>query len=139
MINHVWSVLCSGSVIDFETNSVSIHEVIEQIQINDEPQDGGVLPIPLEIISLWERTMLDTPAEGYERVLFETPSGKSKVASEAKIDLSVAKRHRQRVKFPGLMVSESGRYYFKVELRTGDEWQQVAAVPLIMMFETPTK
>jgi hypothetical protein len=137
MIDHIWSVLCSRSIVDSETNTVSIHDVIEQIKINTEPVPDGFLPISLEVITLWGRAKTDTPDEGVERVLFETPSGKSIVVSEARIDLSAAQRHRQRVKFTGLRLGESGRYYFKVELKNGDEWKQVAAIPITVIFESP--
>ena len=42
MIEHIWSVLCSRSVIDSETNNVSIQDVIEHIIINAEPTENGL-------------------------------------------------------------------------------------------------
>jgi len=97
-------------VIDSETNNVSIQDVIEQIIINAEPTENGFLPFPLELITLWGRKELDKPDSGTERVSFITPSGNSTVISEAKIDLSKVERHRPRVRFPGLPISEGGRY-----------------------------
>jgi len=51
MLEHIWSVLCSRSVIDSETNNVSIQDVIEQITINAEPAENGFLPFPMELIT----------------------------------------------------------------------------------------
>ena len=136
MIEHVWTVLCSRSVIDVETNNVSIQDVIEQISINAEPKPDGFLPFPLELITLWERQESNKPAEGTERITFVTPSGKSNVVYEAKIDLSAAERHRHKVKFPGLPLSEAGRYYFEVEAKEGDgDYHEVAAIPLSVIFQ----
>jgi hypothetical protein len=135
MIEHIWSVLCSRSVIDSETNNVSIQDVIEHIIINAEPTENGFLPFPLELITLWGRKELDKPAIGTERVAFVTPSGKSSIISESKIDLSKVERHRHRVRLPGLPLSEGGRYYFKVELTDGDQDHEVAAIPLVIQFQ----
>lgn len=135
MLEHIWSVLCSRSVIDSETNNVSIQDVIEQITIIAEPTDDGFLPFPLELITLWGRKEVDRPTNGTERVSFVTPSGKSTTISESKIDLSRVERHRQRVKLPGLPLDEAGRYYFRVEFKeNGDEYREVAAIPLTIQF-----
>src|SRR3990172_3519864 len=137
MIEHIWSVLCSRSVIDSETNNVSIQDVIEQITINAEPTEDGFLPFPLELITLWGRKEIDRPARGIERVSFVTPSGKHTIISESKIDLSKAERHRQRVRFPGLPIGEAGRHYFRVEFKeNGDQYREVAAVPLTVQFQS---
>lgn len=137
MIEHIWSVLCSRSVIDAETNNVSIQDVVEQITINAEPAKDGFLPFPLELITLWGRKETNEPATGVERVTFITPSGTSKIVSEAEINLSSVERFRHRVKFPGLLVSEAGKYYFKVELKNGDnEWREASAIPLKIIFQS---
>lgn len=138
MIEHIWSILCSRSVIDAETNNVSIQDVIEQIIISAKPMDNGFLPIQLELITLWGREANDA-IKGVERVTFISPSGKTEVVSEAEIDLSKVERHRQRVRFPGLPISDSGKYYFKVEMKIGtNEWKQVSAIPLQVVFQPPS-
>jgi len=136
MIEHIWSILCSRAVIDSETNNVSIQDVIEQITVNAEPVENGFLPIPFELITLWDREEIDKATKGIERITFITPSGKMDVISETEIDLTKAERHRQRVKFPGLPINEAGRYYFKVEVKNdNDEWKQVSAIPLKVLFQ----
>jgi hypothetical protein len=136
MLEHIWSVLCSRSVIDSETNNVSIQDVIEQITINAEPAENCFLPFPLELITLWGRKETNEATKGTERVTFITPSGKIQVVSEAEINLTKVERHRQRVRFPGLPVSEAGKYYFKVEIKNGNnDWQQVSAIPLTVIFQ----
>ena len=134
MLEHIWSVLCSRSVIDVETNNVSIQDVIEQITINAEPMEDGILPLPFELITLWGREDIQKPTKGVERITFVTPSGKSEVVSEAEIDLSSAERHRHRVKFPGLPLSEAGIYYFKVEV-SNSNWKSVSTIPLKVVFQ----
>ncbi|MBM3151373.1 MAG: hypothetical protein FJZ96_04085 [Chloroflexi bacterium] len=136
MIEHIWSVLCSQSVIDSETNTVSIQNVIEQILINSDPKPDGFLPIPLELITLWGRKESDRTEKGIERVSFVSPSKNTNVVAEATIDLSAAERYRHRVRFPGLPLHEAGRYYFIVEIKEdGGVWREAAAVPLTVMFQ----
>lgn len=138
MLEHIWSILCSRSVIDSETNNVSIQDVIEQITINAKPEENSFLPFPMELITLWGRDASNEPSKGSERVIFITPSGKSEVISEIEIDLTKVERHRQRTRFPGLPIGEAGRYYFKVEAKNGtNEWKQVSAVPLQVAFQAP--
>jgi hypothetical protein len=139
MIEHIWSVLCSRSVIDAETNNVSIQDVIEQIVISAKPVENGFLPIQLELITLWGREESNEPTKGFERITFISPSGKTEVVSEVEIDLIKGERHRQRVRFPGLPISESGKYYFKVEMKnSNNEWKQVSAIPLQVVFQPPS-
>ena len=139
MLEHIWSVLCSRSVIDSETNNVSIQDIIEQITINAEPVENGFLPFPMELITLWGREESNEPTKGTERVTFVTPSGKTKVISEAEIDLTTVERNRHRVRFAGLPVGETGKYYFRVELKNGNnEWKQVSAIPLKVVFQQPS-
>ena len=137
MIRHVWSVLCSRSVIDKDTNNVSIHDVIEQIGIQGEPKPDGFLAMPFEIISLWTRDASNAPIEGSERISVITPSGNESIAAEVQLDLTKVERHRHRVKFGGLPIVEEGNYYFLVELKYGDtEWNEVAKLPLKVLFDT---
>ena len=136
MIEHIWTVLCSRSVIDIETNNVSIQDVIEQITINSEPAQDGFLPIPFELITLYIRKESNVLTKGTERVAFITPSGKSEIVSEGIIDLSSAERFRHRVKFPGLPLKEGGRHYFIIEVKEEtNEWQKVATIPLTIVFQ----
>lgn len=137
MIEHIWSVLCSRSVIDAETNNVSIQDVIEQITINAKPEKNGFLPFPMELITLWGRDANNKPSKGLERVTFVAPSGKYEIVSEVEINLAKAERHRQRTRFPGLPIGEAGRYYFKIETKNdSNDWKQVSVIPLQVAFQT---
>ena len=140
MIDHVWTVVCSRSVIDRDSNNVSLQNVIEQLSLRVEPVPEGVCPIPLHVVTLWARTDLDVPARGYVRLTFLSPSSDALIGPlEAEIDLVDYRRHRTRAGFAVLPLRESGRYVFLVELRIEDEdeWQQVAAIPLEVNFVPP--
>ncbi|MEE8389820.1 MAG: hypothetical protein V3S14_03355, partial [Anaerolineae bacterium] len=124
-----------------DSNNVSLQNVIEQITILADPQPDAVLPIELDIMTLWARTDLDTPVRGHARVTFLSPSGLvSDGPLEFDVDLSKHNRHRCRGRFQGLHISEPGRHAFLVELQQnedGTEWHQVAAIPLEVNFVPP--
>jgi len=78
-IEHIWSVLCSNSSVDIDTNSLSIFNVVEQLNIqsipkvvslhnnNSSPKEAGqessVIPVTFEIVSLFQRQ--DPEADKY--------------------------------------------------------------------------
>jgi hypothetical protein len=140
MIGHVWTVLCSHAVIDQDSNSVSLLDVVEQLEIGEEPTpEGGVL-FSLDLMTLWARTDLDVPAWGHGRVTFLSPSGELvRGPFSFDIDLSQHRRNRTKGRFQALPITGSGRHVFRVELQNENEteWHQVANIPLEVYFTPP--
>ncbi len=136
MIEHVWSVLCSRSVIDQDSNNVSIQNVIEEIEVVGEPEAGALLSVRLEVTSLWITSTPEGRGCGKIRVTFTSPSGQVAEPFLFDLNLSNTERSRTRMRFQGIPATESGRHYFKVELLEDgvDEWRQVAAIPLTIRY-----
>lgn len=136
MINHVWSVLCSTAIIDRDTNLVSLINILEEITVNDEPKAGGVLPIALDILSLWTRSNPGEPCRGRSRITLIGPDEKATNQIETEIDLTTHERLRARGHFEGLPASEPGINFFQVELQTEgrEDWETVARIPLKIIF-----
>jgi hypothetical protein len=139
MIDHVWSIICTQTIIDQETNNISLLNAIESLTISDNPKPGGVLPIHIELVTLWIRKEATHTVEGEYRVNFVAPSGKSLIEEIIKIDLSKRERTRNRIIFQGLPLEESGRYCFNVEQNANDDWIRVATIPLIVVFTPKEK
>jgi len=142
MIDHVWTVLCSHAVIDRDSNNVSLLDVVEQINIEEEPSPEGGITFPLDLMTLWARADLDRPARRRGRVTFVSPSGTTNDGPwEFEVDLSEHPRNRTKGSIRALHVSESGRHVFQVELQgeNGTEWHQVAAIPLEINFPPPNE
>lgn len=139
MIDHVWTVVCSRAVIDRESNNVSLQNVIEQITIRGEPILDTVVPIPLDVVTLWVRTNTDMPGQAHTRLTFLSPSGTVLGSLESEVDLSEYERYRARTHFQALPVTEPGRYIFRIELQNegASKWRQVAIVPLRITFTPP--
>ena len=136
MIDHVWSVLCARAIIDKQTNSISIHDVIEQITIKGEPASNGLLPMQFDLVSFWIRSNPKEPTIGEMRMSFISPSGDKKMGLEGPIKLTDHERIRNIIRIENLPIHEPGRHYFTLEQKVdNDDWKQVAAIPLSVVFE----
>jgi hypothetical protein len=141
MIDHVWTVVCSRAVIDRESNNVSLENVLEQLTISTGPKPGGLLPIRIDVMTLWVRSDFNVPATGTGRVTFVSPSGAESELLEFPINLEEHQRFRSRARYQALPLAESGRYSFRVDLRVdgAEEWQTVSVVPLEVNFAPPVE
>lgn len=140
MINHVWSVLCGRSVIDSETNNITLIDVLEQLQAKGRrPPEGGSPAVPWngELVTLWSRANYDSPAMGYARTTLESPTGQPLFEYQSEVDLTAHNRRRIRGKISVLPVPEDGLYFFRVFLRYEEtaNWDQVAEIPLEVTLE----
>lgn len=128
------------TVIDKESNNMSLIDIVEQLQARGpRPQPGGRAAIPLnaEVVTLWSRTNNDVPVMGYSRTTLENPSGGQMIEILSDIDLTAHNRRRMRGKIELLPVPENGMYLIKVFQRTEEtaDWEQVAKVPLEVSLE----
>ncbi|MBK8987354.1 MAG: hypothetical protein IPM39_14970 [Chloroflexi bacterium] len=136
MILHVWTVLCSRSVIDIDSKNISIQNVIEQVEIAANPSPEGKIAIPMELVSFWARADPGIGIRGEARILFLQPSGKEAELLAYPLDLEDSPKARVRVNIAVVPVPEPGRYLFHVEYRLheGESWQLVAKIPLDVNF-----
>ena len=139
MIDHVWTAVCSRVVVDRDSKNLSIQNTLDRVTIQGEPIPKTLLPMPFEVVTMWTRADPDLPARGSMRMQMLFPSGKVFETREADIAVMKHLNHRYRNRFAGLPAVEAGRHVFTVELRNeGEEqWHQVAAVPLMIIFKPP--
>jgi len=138
MIMHIWSVLCSQSVIDAQSNNISLFNVIEQLTAvlkKTEIPEGTIplVPISLELVSLWERDELDQgKATGDVTVDVIDPTGKRLGGQNITVDVSAARRCRTKLALGGIPITSSGRYIMRVSVRenANDQPSVVAEVPI---------
>lgn len=134
MIDLYFSLLCKRIVIDKETNSIDIQNVIEQLTIFGDPPPNGVLPIDLCFFALWSRSDVEVPASGEMRLSLILPGEDAKEIITVPVDLEKHQRRRNIIKFQKLTVTKSGRYIFLLELKTNDDWKEVSKTPLDVTF-----
>lgn len=141
MIKHIWSVLCSQSVRDADSQNISLFNVIEQLQVTlmaGAPEDAvHRLPIPLELITLWERGEWEVDEHapgtvGQSTVSVLDPTGRSLAQAQMTADLSANRRCRSKLVFGGMPITVSGRYVVQVSLQEEGEGEPsiVAEVPV---------
>jgi hypothetical protein len=138
MAKHVWTVLCRDALLDRFTNSVSLINTIERIELSDiAPEHPGETPIPLElkidIVSFWVRSDPATPEIGSARISLITPDGsRTNPALLPPLDLENTPRVRVFGERQNLPYVGPGIYETVVEMATEDQkdWQEVARIPM---------
>jgi hypothetical protein len=146
MIEHVWSVLCSRAILDRDTNSVSLIDIVEEITIQGPvlpSEEGGTsaFTITMALVSLWRRDPEDQPTKGQARVLLFAPNGEPlKEFSVYSIDLSEKLRMRAFGNIPVFPFRGPGSYHFSIQLQDEreEEWKEVASIPLRLIVTTPS-
>ncbi|MCK9393208.1 MAG: hypothetical protein WCX30_03330 [Candidatus Paceibacterota bacterium] len=135
-MQHIWSVLCQKSSIDFETNLVSLFECIEDVSLvfngtrsaNDEKV---VVPIEWQLVNYW--VIEDEEKENYMdlKVDFFDPDRKCLNSYEKKIDIDKnLKRFRGRMNIRGFQITKSGRYYCRVSQKIDKGYTIVSELPI---------
>ena len=114
----IWAVLCETSVVDRDTNNVSLLNVLEQMQLvaeppvlsEAEPRPEAMVPSQIQMVILSERTDMNVPEKGRCRLRLIAPDGKESHPSDFDVDLTKAPRHRFRMNFQGIPITIQGRY-----------------------------
>ena len=136
-MNHIWTVLCQKSAIDFEANLVSLFNCLEEISVVVDKVNVGtkglVVPVEMQLVSYW--TVIDPGRENWLEFRGELVDPQGQVINSFANQFSVAKdvwRFRNRTNIQGLLVTDSGRYFFRMSQKTETSggFQVVAEVPL---------
>lgn len=141
MIKHVWSVLCRSSVIDKETNNISLNNVFEQlgvdIKIKKTASNKTVeyinIPIEYEIVSLWLKIDKQKSLKADIKIELVDPKNKTNKTFNQIINMSSEmKRLRSRLKIAGLTLSVPGDYFFRIKIKEEGQnnYRDVAELPL---------
>ena len=143
-IQWIWSVLCERSVIDIDSNNISLFNVLEEIAVSTIPpqQNASLLfPLSFELVTLWARAVPTAPAKGRGRTRVIKPDGELVQPGFPiyDIDLSQYERIRVRQRLLGLPISESGTCWFSVDIWDDDHstWQEAGRVPIKLKVEVP--
>ena len=146
MIEHVWTVVCSKSVIDSQSNVISLLEVLEQINItgpsvNLPAGTAGYIPISFDVVSLWTREDENHPCRGLARINLIEPSGEILSSLEHDVDLRTNKGLRNITRIQGLPFRKLGRHWLQVQIRLEGQnnWQDKIKIPLDILQIEPAK
>lgn len=144
MIKHVWSVLCQQSIINRDSNNISLIEVIEQLSIegrliDSKDEKPKLLPLSFNIVSMWIRKNLDEPADSKANIILFSPNDKELSRKEVHIDLSEYQRFRTISRINGLPFSGYGQYKFVIKVLKEEDWGTVARLPLSILSSEKSK
>ena len=139
MIEHIWSILCLKSVIDQETNNMSLIDTLEQLNLTlpPLPTPTGIILIPInyELVSFFSRREENLLAKGEGCLILFGPTGNAlDEPTQYAIDLSVTVRHRQRTRIGGFPYVGPGRYTFAIQIRNEgqQDWKDSVRVPIVV-------
>ena len=148
MIKHIWSVLCSQSLIDASSNNISLIGILEEIHLTRKPSSPKrqkettkgkpAFPIVMEWVTLWERTPGESANLVPVRDIVSAPSGEILVQEEYNVDFGKHSRMRWRRKLSGLPERGPGRYQFCTQIKDEktNTWESVSSLPLAVFIKT---
>jgi hypothetical protein len=128
-------------LLDRETNSLSLIDIIENISMSPVPQSAsdearqglGGLVADIELVNSWWRSDPLVSESGFQRVRLVFPDGELLVLDESSIvDLAKFSRLRARLRLAGIPVKGPGRYWFCSEYRSieSEPWTEFGRIPL---------
>lgn len=136
-MKHIWSVLCKKSIIDADTNNISLNEILEEVSFNIPFDKDLKLPTSFnfdyEIVSFWTSTSPKGGEKFYTEVEFIDPDKKTLNKLEQEIMFPEnKKRLRTRIKANGLNATREGEYILKIKAKEkkADKFKVLTEVPL---------
>lgn len=115
--------------------------VLESIVIsgNEPPLNGVILPINMNIVTLWTKDNAQEAARGRLRANLEGPGTYDYTPVELEIDLTKSLFYRGRIFTQGIKWSGAGRYQFIIDYKDdlNDEWKRAAEIPFWLEFSSP--
>ena len=142
----IWAVLCERSVIDLETNQVSLFNIVEQVMVpaeSPEVASGGTVEgrmglASFELVTLWTRSDPDMPERGRGRLSLILPEDSPRLSPiPYEVDLTRHIRLRHRTRMPGLPVGGEGIFRFVIEGKSdSDDWAMMFELPLEVRVQT---
>lgn len=136
-VKHYWTIICSRAIVDQERNTISLIDVLEQINIKlpDETKNDDapvILPIPMTVASYWQRDTVGVAEHRRTRLTILDPDNHIMVQSEQGVDLTSHERSRNMLYIDKFPFRGEGAYLFVIDVlnEKSNEWDEVAVVPL---------
>ncbi len=141
MISHVWSVLAAKSVIDGDTQLVSIYDIADTLNIEgritkedgeNQTVDAINVPVQSEVVSMFYKTS-EKNENGEIKLELQDPKGQKLSDFTQKIELTKPFL-RTRIKLTSMTVNKTGIYKVRVSLRekTDEVFRPVAEIPYMV-------
>ena len=149
-IKHLFTLICRESIIDHETNNLSINQIYEELKfdiaipedahLKRNDQDPVGIQLPLEVTSMFYREKMDSEEDLKLTLIFLDPSDKELGKFELPFKFIESQRRvRTRMKLNSIALTKRGTYHFKVLLSIGEsEMELLETIPLDIMVNVTT-
>lgn len=131
-MKHIWTVLCQNSIVDQETQNLSLINVLESIRFVMQADVVTAIPFQGTIVTFWVRNEIDKAERGKVRVNIISPDGKVFKGDGIEIDLTNFVRLRFIYQIRGMHYTENGIYNFVIQSlnEKTEKWKTVTSIPL---------
>lgn len=136
-MRYIWSVICQKALIDTQTNTLSIQDVAEQldISVNKEELEKSDKPLKIsaefDIIQMWKDDEKEKDREFEGRIELHDPSGKVLGTNDMPLRFKKGtNRLRNRIHVQGMVVTQEGEYQYVSKIKEGGKFKKVGSVPL---------
>lgn len=145
-IQHLMTTICQSSAVDTDTNSLSLFNIIEEINVNLKPLNNQLIdqkekksiPFPFELVSVWTK-LIDGDVSSEIKFSLIDPLGE--VIQEIPHNLEIKSTHQRmriRIKVNGIVVTKPGQYFYLVELKSKNGFTEVSKIPLTIKIPVST-
>lgn len=132
----LWILACNSSSVDQRTNSLSLFNIMEQINVGVDPKnkdsfpskEGVFVPIPFEIVALVSKFTEDVDKDFVFSAKISSIDPNGKVLGENPFEVNIEKgkkRMRLNIKTNGLKVTIGGEYLFRLSIKAKGEKEYV--------------
>lgn len=138
-IQHIWSILSESSVIDQDTNNVSLINIVEELQVTlpkgkvlSASNNVNLVSMKCELVSLWKSLEVGKEHVMEIKVSLYDPSNKQVLNEEPALKLHFQKgieRFRSRVRFDALPITTPGTYTFKLYAKDNKNFIPISETP----------
>ena len=141
-MKNIWSAIANKTVVDKDSNMISIFDCIEQFNINidkkkTDKNEVKKIPAKLEIVSFWKDDEIKKERRGEFVIELYDPNNKRLNKYENSFVMPKAmKRMRTIITFGGFPITTEGEYVFKIKYRKNKKgkYVQVSELPVEVIF-----
>jgi hypothetical protein len=136
-MNHIWSVLCKKSIIDIDTNNITLNEILEEVSFGVPLETALKFPanfnFEYELVSFWTSSIFKGGEKFYTEIELISPDKKVINKFEQEMAFPEGKtKLRTRIKANIITATKEGEYIFKVKAKAKkfEKFKVFAEIPL---------
>jgi hypothetical protein len=139
-MKHLWSIVCKQAIINNETKTLSIIDVIEEITFHvsaNLPKEKITFPCDFEIVSYWIREDINKEKDVDFLLEIIDPNGEKIGGANGKMAFPLGEKRRMRtiIKSKTFVYTTEGQYLFKIKLNE-EKKEPVAEIPIEVRLQT---